>query len=193
MDYLVLNWEDSFEHAHILFEKMYQDDYRPDVIVAIARGGWIPGRLIADFFRTKNTANVKVDAYHDIAQENIAPKITQQISIDIEDKHVLIIDDIADSGKSLQVVLDDFKQRKPKSVKVATIFYKQSSIIIPDYYVQETDAWVIFPFEYYESIQFFVGELKKENLEEKAIRNRLIDIGLPVAMIDSYLIHYPLV
>ncbi len=188
--YNVLNWEEAFSKSHKLFELIFMDNFIPDIVVAVARGGWIPGRLIADFFRTKKTANIKVDAYHEISEENIEPEITQSISMDLSDKKVLIVDDIADSGKSLEVVIKSLEN--VKEIKTATIHYKKRSIIVPDYYVDETASWIIYPWEYYETIEEFTKNFHEDGMTLMEIRKELMSIGFPVNMIDSYLIHYPL-
>ncbi len=41
----VLSWEESYNITLVLFEKMKRDGFIPDVILGIARGGWIPSRL----------------------------------------------------------------------------------------------------------------------------------------------------
>jgi hypoxanthine phosphoribosyltransferase len=60
---------------------------------------------------------------------------------------VLIVDDIADTGRSLAVAKDYVLRKGAKEVKVATIHYKPDSIFKPDYCIASTTAWVVYPWE----------------------------------------------
>ena len=78
--------------------------------------------------------------------------VTQPISIDITDKTVLVCDDVADSGRSLIAVADHLRSKKPKEVRIATIHIKPHTKFSPDYYVGETEKWIIYPWERRETI-----------------------------------------
>lgn len=193
MKFDVLNWEDIYANSHLLFEKIFLDDYKPDMIVAVARGGWIPARLIADFFMIRKAANIKVEAYEVIGETNVEAKITEDISLPVKGKKILIVDDIADSGASLKVVNESLVNKEAGEIKTATLHYKEKSEVIPDYYLEKTDAWVVYPWEYYETTAEFVAKYKEEgDLSLTEMRLKLMEIGLPVSMIDSYFIHYPI-
>jgi hypothetical protein len=60
---------------------------------------------------------------------------------------VLIVDDVADTGETLEFVLKHVRQKGAKEVRVATIAYKPHSRVKPDYHVFETDKWIVFPWE----------------------------------------------
>ncbi len=170
----------------VLFEKILADKFKPEVIIGVARGGWIPGRLLADFFLLRETANVKVELYHDIEKRGETPIITQEISTSLEGKRVLLVDDVADSGKSLQVVIKEFERLGIENFRCATIYYKPMSIIKPDYYVIETTSWVVFGWERFEFISQFVKlEMNKSrSLEE--IKSELKQIGIPPGDVEIY-------
>ncbi len=117
-----------------------------DTIVAIARGGLTIGHFLA------NSLNLRrVFAINSIHYNN-----TQKLdTIDIfnipnlsSSKKVLIVDDIADSGETLSAVLNLLKEKYPNcSYKSAAIFYKDSSIIKPDYTIKHTNKWIEFFWE----------------------------------------------
>ncbi|MHA2503882.1 MAG: phosphoribosyltransferase, partial [Candidatus Kariarchaeaceae archaeon] len=153
VEFLVQNWQETYDQTYKLFEKIHDDGFHPEVIVGIARGGWIPGRLLSDFFGLRFTANVKVEAYHLIGEMDEEAKITQPINANIEGKSILVVDDIADSGSSMNVVLEDLKSRGVGEIKTATLFYKPRSIVKPDYFIEETTKWVIFGWEFFETIK----------------------------------------
>ena len=186
IEYHYLNWESSYNETLKLFEKIKEDNYLPDIVIGIARGGWIPARLLADFFVLRQTANMKVEAYEMIGEKGVNAKITQDIEIAIDGKKVLVIDDIADSGASLKMALESLLKRNPAELKTATLFYKKTSVIIPDYYNSVTSKWVIFAWETFETIKELAAIFSQEGLKEMEIKQKLRDIGLPVGIIESY-------
>ena len=64
-------------------------------------------------------------------------------------KSVLIIDDLVDSGKTVDFIVKLFKKEMPKDtmIKVAALYYKKKSIVKPDYYIEATTDWIVFPSE----------------------------------------------
>ena len=190
MKFEVLSWEETFSKTRELFGKIIESGFKPDIIVGIARGGWIPARLLADYFRSKNTANIKVEGYHQIGDLQTEPKITQDLNYPVENQKILIVDDIADSGESLEIVKNGLLQKNAKEIKIATLYYKNRSKVIPDYYIFETDAWVIFSWEYYETISELYAKWKGEGLTKPEIIEKLIQVGIPSNLINEFQNHY---
>jgi hypothetical protein len=68
--------------------------------------------------------------------------------------HLLLIDDVFDSGRSLEAALQELNRRcrrnMPGNVRIATVYWKPASNrtkLIPDFHVRATDAWLVFPHE----------------------------------------------
>ncbi len=175
-DFLVQTWEESYTSALAMFEMVKQSGFTPDVILGVARGGWVPARLLADFFRIKETANIKIDFYNDINTREEEPRITQAAP-DLSGKKILVVDDVADTGKSLQKVLEQLEQMANCEYRTLTIYYKPHSIIKPDYYLVETTKWVIFGWERFEFMAQFRNLLKGEGKDETYIRQKLKKLG----------------
>ncbi|HID17592.1 TPA: phosphoribosyltransferase, partial [Candidatus Bathyarchaeota archaeon] len=95
--------------------------FSPDVIVGIARGGWIPARILSDLLENPNVASVRVEFYVDVGKTAETPRITQGVSVPLEGKKVLVVDDVADTGKSLRAVLRYLEELGAKEVKAATL------------------------------------------------------------------------
>ena len=186
VEYLVQNWQDSFDQCYFVYEQIFAANFKPDVIIGVARGGWIPGRLLADFLDIKETINIKVEAYELIGETNVEAQVTQDIHTNIDGKKVLVVDDIADSGESLLAVYNSLKARKPVSVKTATIYYKPRSAIKPDFFAEETTAWVIFPWELFETMNELEQNFKSDGMPLNEIKLELKRIGLPAYMVNSY-------
>ena len=185
VDYEIVSWDQSYQMTFYLFEKMTEDGFYPDVIVGIARGGWIPARLLADFYGNRRTANIKIEFYDNTTRASDEPIITQKISENVKDKIVLVVDDVADSGKSLNAAVKHIEEHSPKIIKTATLYYKKQSIIKPDFFIKETQAWIVYPWEYGEFAAYQYNLLKEE-LSIKEISRTLKDIGIPPHLVEAY-------
>lgn len=184
MEYISPNWNEIYNLCLELAKKIKEDNYSPEVIVGIARGGWIPARILSDLLENSYTANIKIDFYRGIGETRERPVITQTISTGVEGKRVLVADDVADSGKSLKVAKEHLEHCGANQVKIATIFYKPWSIIKPDYYIKETSAWIIFPWEVNESLLKIFKGLTAQGKSKEEIYQELIKTGVERGLLD---------
>jgi len=152
--FLVLTWNDIAELTLELAEKVIDSGYRPDVAVAVLRGGYIVAKLLCDYLGVESIATVEVKFYKGVGEKAERPVVITPITHDLRGKKVLIVDDVSDSGRTLQVVIDLARLHGAKEVRSATLYLKPWSITIPDYYVRETKSWIVFPWE--------IGEVLKE-------------------------------
>lgn len=125
------------------------EGYRFDWYVAIARGGLIPATLLAEITGQRNIDVFCIKRYgedkKEIAISNIADKNLSHLKY----KDILVIDDILDHGKTMDFVLRYIDIYKPKSVKTACLYWKERSIVKPDFYLASCDneSWIEFPWE----------------------------------------------
>ena len=145
MKLLNLEWSDIEELIAKLAQKT--KEFNPDVLIGISRGGLVPVRLLSDYLNNPNVAIFRIEFYKGIGKTNDLPKITHPLTIDVKNKKVLIVDDVSDSGKSLIVAKEYIEKLGAKEIRIATIHYKPGSSFKPDYFVGETDAWIIYPWE----------------------------------------------
>lgn len=147
MDLLRISWEAAVEYCEQLASKI---DFKPDVIVGISRGGLVPARILSDILDNKNLAVLGIIFYKGVGERTGSPEITQELSMDIKGKKVLVVDDVADTGKSLIVAKDYIANKGASEIKVATLHYKPHSEFKPDYYIGTTEAWIVYPWERHE-------------------------------------------
>ncbi|NHJ01211.1 MAG: phosphoribosyltransferase [Candidatus Heimdallarchaeota archaeon] len=172
-----------------LFQKLKENAFHPDIIAGISRGGLVPARIISDLYLTygeKPTLSVmQIGLYAGVGKTFKEPIIYQDLPGHIHGKKILLIDDVADSGISLDFALQYLSMKKPAAVKIGTLYYKPWSKIKPHYYVEETEAWIIFPHERYEFMQ---EQMKKKGLSMLEARKFFIeDIHLPTYSVDNFL------
>src|SRR5512136_2585112 len=98
----VTNWNYIYDLCRDLSVSVVGSGYEPNVIVALARGGWFAGRMVCDFLGISDLISLKVEHYVGTALLADECKIRYPITEEmVQDKRVLIVDDIADTGKSL--------------------------------------------------------------------------------------------
>ncbi|MHA1947729.1 MAG: phosphoribosyltransferase [Candidatus Hodarchaeales archaeon] len=186
VEFKILSWQEIDYLARQLYNLVKSDGYTPEIILGISRGGWIPARLLSDMFEARylleghKTSSIltsmQVGFYTGIAETHTKPVIAQDVGVDIFQKKILLIDDLADSGESLQCALDYLELKNPKEVKIATLLYKPWSKIKPDYYVEEAEEWVVFPHEYYE---FMTERTLSQKLDKTKAWATFLELGIP--------------
>ena len=121
-------------------------EYNPDALIAIARGGLTLGHLLGEALETREiyTLNsIHYDGMKKLDTFNI-------FNIpDLSKRHkVVLIDDIIDSGESMVEILKILKTKYPHcEFKIATIYYKPTALIQPDFTVKEAKGWIDFFWE----------------------------------------------
>jgi hypothetical protein len=169
---------DSMELARLIV----RSGLRPTFLVAMWRGGAPIGIAVQEVLE-----------YYAIEVDHIAIRTSSYVGIDQQNKTVrvhavdylvsrlsaedqlILVDDVFDSGRSLEAVIAELKRRcrrnLPNVIRTATVYYKPSrnrSALVPDYYVHATDSWLVFPHE-------IVGLTREEILEHKPIQAEFFD------------------
>jgi hypoxanthine phosphoribosyltransferase len=166
--------------------KIRKSGFKPDIIVGVMRGGWIPARILSDLLEIPDLATVRVEFYLGVAETLKEPALTQDVSAEVSGKKALVVDDVADTGKSLQLVKEHLLRRGAAEVRIATLYYKPFSAAKPDYYEKETRRWVVFPWELKETARKIVEKHQNKsaiNLETA----KLVKAGLPKQLVDAFL------
>lgn len=147
--------------SKILSRKIKASGYMPDLIVAIGRGGYVPGRLISDFLLFNDLTSMKIEHYARAADMRAEAKIRFPISVDITGKKVLVVDDLTDTGETLSLAVDYVWSLKPADVRTAVLQHKTCSTFMPDFYAQKIIKWrwVIYPWARYEDLAGFTEKI----------------------------------
>jgi len=142
-----LSWDDICTACHDIKSKI-ETIYNPDVLISIGRGGMIPTRILADLLDINDVYMYSIKLYKGIAQRNNRPTV-QSFNHNIEQKNILLVDDIMDSGTTIETVIQNLKRNKPKNIRTATILCKTSCKRQPTFYSKnsEVNDWIVFPWE----------------------------------------------
>ncbi|MGC8572919.1 MAG: purine phosphoribosyltransferase [Caldisphaera sp.] len=147
IEVLLLSWEDIENDINVIGEKILKSGYRPDVIISILRGGVIPGRLLADRLGIDDIGSMEIKLYIAAGQKGERPYMRQPVTLPIKDKKVLLVDDVSDSGLTLEFAIQAISLYMPSEIKTTTLYMKPWTRLVPDFYAEEVDKWVVFPWE----------------------------------------------
>jgi hypothetical protein len=187
IEFEVPTWDQIYEMLLNLVEKIRKNGFKPDIIVGVSRGGWPPARVLSDLMGNPNLANVRAEFYLGVAETKEEPVLTQPVSMKIAGKKVLVVDEVADTGKSLKLVKEHIIEKGATEVKIATVYYKPWSIVKPDYYERETSCWIVFPWEIKETVRKIVKRCreKRKSIEEEAAK--LVKAGISTELVERFL------
>lgn len=170
------SWDYLHKNCKEIVKKMKADGFKPDIIIALSRGGFVPARSVCDMLIIKDLVSMKVDHWGITAAKDKKAKIRYPLDVNLTGKKVLIVDDITDSGESMIVSINFIKSLNPVEIKTATALHIRTSKFTPDYYGEEIDwKWVIFPWNYVEDMCSIVPKIL-ENDRAKNIKKIKIDL-----------------
>ena len=157
-----ISGDELFDNAFLLAEKVLSSGFSPNFLVGIWRGGTPVGIAVQEYLAlngvktdhiaimTRRYDNEKIDQATDTLGVYGLEYLIDRAN---SDDSVLLIDDVYDTGLTIQGVVNELERRSRKNtpkIKVATIYYKpkrNKTGKVPDYYLYETDDWLVFPHE----------------------------------------------
>ena len=142
----ILEWGQLGVATKSLAQTIHDDGYEPDVILAIARGGLIVAAALAYALGVKNTFTMNVEFYTGVDERLPVPMILPPAPdlVDLEDAKVLVADDVADTGATLELV-QRFCGNQVGEVRSAALYEKPHSIVKCEYVWRRTADWIVFP------------------------------------------------
>lgn len=183
----VPTWNQIYKMLLDQAEKIRRNGFKPDIIVGVSRGGWPPARVLSDLLENPNLANARAEFYLGVAETKTEPILTQPVSAAVAGKKVLIVDEVADTGKSLELVKEHIIRQGAVEVKTATVYYKPWSIVKPDYYEKETSNWIVFPWEIKETIRKIVRKCEEKGTSVEEETMKLVRAGLRKELVGRFL------
>jgi len=181
------SWDEIYQMLLDLAQQIRKDQYTPEIIVGVSRGGWPPARVMSDLLQNPNLANMKVEFYKDIGVRNMKPRITQPVTVEVVGKRVLVVDDVSDTGHSLRIVANHLRRKPVKEIRVCTIYMKPQSIFPPDYYARTTRKWIIFPWERLEAVHLISKRFKDEGTRVSSTVRALKGSGMSARLVRQLL------
>lgn len=142
----VLTWEGFGTASRELAQQIANDGYEPEIIVAVARGGLVPAGALSYSMGVKLSDAINVEFYTDVHETLPDPVLLEPLldTESISGKRLLVVDDVADSGRTLALVLK-LLEGYGCEVRSAVVYAKSASEVEPDYVWRRTDEWIVFP------------------------------------------------
>lgn len=186
MEKLYIRSRELLEDSFRLAAAIYASDFRPHFIVGIWRGGSPVGIAVQEYFEFRGVETdhiaIRTSSYTGIGEQSRYIRVhgLHYIieNVNAEDA-LLIVDDVFDSGRSIKAVLDELAEKTrrnmPTDTRVACPWYKSGNNhtdIVPDYYIHETDKWLVFP---HELAGLTVEEIREEKRDLSEICDLLVE------------------
>lgn len=184
--FMTPTWDDLTAVAFQISQEIRARQLPVDRIITLAKGGWPMTRSLVDFLRVSAVASMGVKFYAGINERLKVPQVYQELPISVQHERVLLFDDVADTGESLQYAIRHLLDAGVESVTTATLFYKPHSVIKPDVYGYKTQAWIIFPYELIEASSLLSRKWQAQGIDEAEIYQRFDKLGFQTEWIKKY-------
>jgi hypoxanthine phosphoribosyltransferase len=186
IEYEVPTWNQIYDMLLSQTQKIQNQNYKPDIIIAIAKGGLIPARTLTDLLEIQELGYIHIEFYKDINKTRQEPTLKQNLTIQVLGKKTLLVDDIADTGRSLNLAKTYLQQQGACQIKTATLYKKPQSSTTPDFYEKQTASWVVFPWDTKETLRKIIQRQHgKRRLNHEVAK--LVKAGLPKQLAEKLL------
>ncbi|MGC8566461.1 MAG: phosphoribosyltransferase [Caldisphaera sp.] len=167
----LVSWNEIVDWSFSLGKKIEESDWIPNIIVAVARGGYVPARLLCDYLNVSDLLSLQSQHWVEAAKAAQKAILRHAFNIDANGKNVLVVDDIVDTGETLKLAKDFIEQSwNPKNVRTASLqWISPIAKYKPDYYLIEVKdwAWFQYPWTRLEDVMEFIERIYKEDESAK--------------------------
>jgi hypoxanthine phosphoribosyltransferase len=157
-----VSWDKAYRLGRKITRKIRASGFVPDIIIGVARGGFVPARILCDFLHQKDLASVKVEHWGIAATLGTAKlKFPLPEEIEISGKRILLVDDVADTGETCKVIIEYLKEKSP---------------------ADNVWKWIIYPWALYEDMTGFIKNVLVCPMTQEEISKSLkngFDIRVP--------------
>lgn len=137
----IVSLQEVYTLTHRLALEIMESKILFDLVIAIARGGMLPARLMCDFLNINQLTSLQIQHYTKGAEQLESATILDPIRRSLERKNVLVIDDVNDSGKTLHEALKHISSKNPDTVRSAVIHEKQNDLFRADFVGNRLKKW----------------------------------------------------
>jgi hypoxanthine phosphoribosyltransferase len=186
MNYLPISWNRLQGDMAKLADAIIAGGVKYDSIVAIARGGLTVAHMLSDFLSLP-VMTLTISSYMDTRQQH-TPRVIYDVGASLYGKHILMVDDISDTGDTLALATNYAHNRDCALIHTAAPYIKSHTHHIPDYYVDTIDDWVIYPYELKETIESLTRIWTVEGLKRQDCVRKLGELNFSADDIKKYML-----
>jgi hypoxanthine phosphoribosyltransferase len=157
--------------------------YHPEVVIAIARGGFVPARYLCDFLSISAMTSIKIQHYAPGARKQGRAWVKYPLGGSIEGQQVLLVDDVNDTGDTLEAALDHLKGFGAADLRTAVLHEKLTTRFRAHYRVREVRDWhwIVYPWAVFEDLLAFLHEMQPPPVSADQAAQRLReDYGIEI-------------
>ncbi|MCI4334466.1 MAG: phosphoribosyltransferase [Thermoplasmata archaeon] len=151
------SWREIEALADRIAESVRRGGGAPDTLVGLTRGGWVPARLLADRLGIKRLHALRAQHWGVTATPTGKAELTESLAVSLEGTSVLVVDDITDTGESLELATEHVRARGPQHLESAALLHIGHSRFVPTHRGEEIPrenwVWVVFPWNYWEDLR----------------------------------------
>ena len=175
MNYEYVSWNRFVRLCGTLYRRVNRAGYRPDMILAIERGGYPVGRLLSDYLGVMELVGLKVE--HCRGPDKM-PRVVipYPVTAEVGGRRLLIVDDVSDSGDTFNAVLPHIALRgEPAALRTLVLHHKQTSSYVPDFHGQRVLKWrwITYPWAVVEDVTILASRLERPPESVSQLRSGL--------------------
>jgi len=153
-----ISWPEAIEMSEALGRKVLESGFKPEIVLAVSRGGLVPARIVSDILDVDNVVAAAVKYWALAERRAERPVLYHGVEPSIVGgKKVLVVDEVADTGATLKLIVDLLNVMGVAEVRTAVLHVKSTSSLTPDYYVERVAEWVwiSYPWSRWEDLREF--------------------------------------
>jgi len=166
----LISWAEVERLCQRLANLIRESGFRPDLVIAIGRGGYVPARLVCDWLDIMGLTSIKIEHYLSGANRQEKAVIRYPLKADIRGLRVLVVDDVNDMGDTLEAATQHLQTFQPGEIRTAVMHHKTVTHFEVDYYARKIIKWrwLIYPWAVTEDVSGFLKRLMPvpESLED---------------------------
>ena len=145
-----------------LARQVRESGFAPDTVIAVARGGFMPARFVCDFLGISRLLSLKIQHYGAGAQAQRRAEVTEPLGSAIRGARVLLVDDVNDSGETLEAARPYLEELEPAALRTAVLHEKTNTRCRADFVAETIHEWrwVLYPWAVVEDVGQFVRDLQ---------------------------------
>ncbi len=174
----LVEWDEVVKWCEILRGEIVRG-FNPDYIIGLSRGGLVPARILSDSLLIKDLFTLKTEHWGMTANVDGQAVLKKPDSLNVSGRRVLIIDDITDTGESMEIAKKYVQSLGPAELKTSTMLHIDRSKHKPDFFAQEVSGaewtWFIFPWNVVEDLNNLISKSCKGEFGTEDIQKNLKD------------------
>ncbi len=170
-------WPEVERWADTIAEKVRAAGRVPSTLVGLTRGGWVPARLLSDRLGVRRIVSLRAQHWGVTATRDGRAVLSEGLSGSVASETVLLVDDLTDTGESLELAAEHIRAAEPSRLETAAFLHIGHSKFVPTYFAEEISrdawVWVVFPWNYWEDLASLAARAAEVAEGPEAVRRTL--------------------